>query len=74
MNENKNRSLSGVEKNIRKNGSGVKRGFYGTVVMGPGGGVFARSVGWIDGCFAYAGNDALGKQRLGFLFDLVLLL
>lgn len=71
FNENKSRSRSGVDENTRRNGLGSERTFYATVVTGD---VFARPDGWMDGCFAYAGNDALGKQRLGFLFGHVLLL
>lgn len=71
FNENKSRSRSSVDENTRRNGLGTERTFYATVVTGD---VFARPDGWMDGRFAYAGNDALGKQRLGFLFGHVLLL
>lgn len=71
FNENKSHSRWGVDENTRRNGLGTERTFYATVVTGD---VFARPDGWMDGCFAYAGNDALGKQRLGFLFGHVLLL
>ena len=80
FNKNKSSLVSQREQKYKEeNALGtLKKGFYDACCNGVGGWcVFARSDGWMDrwmdGCFAYAGNDALGKQRLGFLFDLVLL-